>query len=99
MRRRWRCFHCDAVFTRKQDAADHFGGEQGALTACQLKGYENLLIQKIREQEAQLGTYRHEDDIVLRAMEAMRADHARALRQAEELGYNRGVYDMRSKGD
>jgi hypothetical protein len=94
MRRRWRCFHCDEVFTREQDAAEHFGADQGALTACQIKGHEHLLVQKIREQEELIRSYLHEDATVLRAMAAMESDHAHALRRAEEDGYNRGVCDM-----
>lgn len=93
MRCRWRCFHCDEVFTREQDAAEHFGGDRGALTACQIKGHEHLLVQKIREQEELILSYLHEDATVLRAMEAMRSDHAQALRRAEEDGYSRGVQD------
>lgn len=93
MRPRWRCFHCDDVFTRAQDAAEHFGGDRGALTACQIKGHEHLLVQKIREQETLILSYLHEDATVLRAMEAMQSDHALALRRAEEDGYNRGVLD------
>ena len=93
-RARWRCFHCDEVFTRAQDAAEHFGGDRGALAACQIKGHENLLVQKIREQESLILSYLHEDATLLRAMQAMQSDHAHALRRAEEDGYNRGVRDM-----
>lgn len=25
----WRCFHCDEVFTTRQDAYDHFGPDEG----------------------------------------------------------------------
>lgn len=94
MKRRWRCFHCDEVFTREQDAAEHFGADQFAEPACQIKGHENLLVRKIREQETLILSYLHEDATVLRAMEAMQSDHAQALRKAEEDGYNRGVLDM-----
>lgn len=46
MRRKksWRCFHCDMVFSRPQDAAEHFGGTMMALAACQIKGHENDLV-------------------------------------------------------
>jgi hypothetical protein len=89
----WRCFHCNAVFTREQDAAEHFGGDQGALAACQIKGHEHLLVQAIREQEALLHRYRQETDPLLLAMEALRSEHAHQLRRAEEAGYDRGVRD------
>lgn len=93
MRRRWRCFHCDEVFTRMEDAAQHFGRDLRSLTACQIKGHENLLIKKIREQEELLSSYMNEDGAILRAMQAQQAEHAQALIRAEELGYNRGVRD------
>jgi hypothetical protein len=93
-RKRWRCFHCDDVFTREVDAAEHFGSDQGALTACQIKGHEHLLVSKIREQERVILSHLQETDPLLRAMECMRSEHAQALRRAEELGYGRGVRDM-----
>jgi hypothetical protein len=37
MPRKWRCFCCDELFTRYECAAEHFGTEQGSLTACQIK--------------------------------------------------------------
>jgi hypothetical protein len=30
----WRCFHCDEVFTDPESAADHFGLNATAPTAC-----------------------------------------------------------------
>ena len=94
MRKRWRCFHCDEVLTREQDAAAHFGGQMGALAACQIKGHENNLLAVIREQEGELARHRNEDTQLIRAMESIRAEHTQALRRAEEIGYDRGVRDM-----
>ena len=93
-RKQWRCFHCDDVFTRAVDAGEHFGGFEGALAACQIKGHEHGLLQLVRELEAQLRRYREEADPLTRAMEGMRCEHAQALRRAEEAGYDRGVRDM-----
>jgi hypothetical protein len=66
----------------------------GALTGCQIKGHEHALLAVIREQERELARHRHEDTQLIRAMEIMRAEHAEALRRAEETGYGRGVRDM-----
>lgn len=36
MRKQWRCFFCDEVFTRRKDAAEHFGRDD----ACEAEeGY------------------------------------------------------------
>jgi hypothetical protein len=95
MRKQWRCFFCDAVFTRRVDAAEHFGADELAQPACQIKGHEHRLVQKIREQESDLARWRDELEPTLRALEEMRGEHSIALRRAEEEGYNRGVRDMR----
>lgn len=96
MKRRWRCFHCDEVFTRVQDAAEHFGGTMGALAACQIKGHEHNLLAVIREQEAELAVHRIEDGHIMRAMASLQSEHAEALRRAEENGYSKGVRDMKA---
>lgn len=92
----WRCFHCGESFRREEDAREHFGGDRDALAACQIKGHEHQLIRKIREQEELLRDYENEDNALLRAWEGMQSEHATALRQAEETGYNRGVLDARN---
>jgi hypothetical protein len=97
-RNSWRCFHCDERFARAADAAQHFGGDQGALAGCQIKGHEGGLLQKVREQEALILSYLHETEPLTRAMESMLAEHAQELRRAEELGYDRGVQDMKAHG-
>lgn len=89
----WRCFFCDEVFTREQDAAEHFGADRGSLSGCQIKGYEGGLLGYIRDQEGQLARYRSEVDPITLAMEAMRSEHATALLRVEEVGYGRGVSD------
>lgn len=94
-RKQWRCFHCDEVFTRVEDAAEHFGGQQGALAACQIKGADLTLIGYVRELEVALARWQMESHPLLRAMAAMEADMDTQKRRAEELGYGRGVRDMR----
>jgi hypothetical protein len=96
-RKRWRCFHCDAVFTNQRDASEHFGGHQGELAGCQIKGHENALLRIIRDQQLELSVLRAEDGQFIRAMMSMQVDHAQAVRKAEEAGYDKGVRDMASK--
>jgi hypothetical protein len=97
-RKQWRCFHCDDVFTREQDAAEHFGGTMGALAACQIKGHEHFLVREIRELERQVAMWVDERVPVLLALEAMRTEHADALRREEEIGYARGLRDAMRDG-
>lgn len=94
MSKQWRCFHCGEVFRRFHLAAEHFGHEEGAQPACRLKAHEGHLVHYIRSLEDQLARYRAEDSDVLRSIYTLEAEHQRALRQAEEEGYNRGVNDM-----
>lgn len=95
MNKNWRCFHCDQVFTRAVDAREHFGNGPISLPACQIKGHENNLVRVIREQESQLARYRAEDSDILRAMESLRSEHSATMLTAEEVGYDRGVQDMK----
>lgn len=96
MRKQWRCFHCDEVFTNPRCAAQHFGAEEGATPACRIKSYEGHLVTYIRGLEDQLARYRAEDGDVLRSIYAMEADHRQALIRAEEEGYGKGVSDGRA---
>lgn len=93
MRKQWRCFHCDEVFTSPQCATTHFGYGDG-LPACKIKSYEGHLVTYIRKLEDQLASYRSEDSDVMRSIYSMEADHRQALIRAEEEGYKRGVRDM-----
>lgn len=98
MRKQWRCFHCDVVFTSRRCAAEHFGADQGAEAACKLVGFEGHLVARIRDLEDQLARYRADDSDILRALYTQQADHQRALRHEEEKGYERGVRDMKALG-
>jgi hypothetical protein len=92
MRKQWRCFHCDEVFTGRRFAGEHFG-KDGDFPACKIKSHEGHLVHYIRTLEDQLERYRNEDSDVMRSMYALEADHRQALIRAEEEGYNRGVRD------
>lgn len=97
MRKQWRCFHCDEVFTSPRCAAVHFGYDGTKTAGCQLKSYEGHLVGYIRKLEEQLDRYRAEDSDVMRSIYAMEADHRQALIRTEEEGYGRGVRDMTPK--
>lgn len=92
MRKQWRCFHCDVVFTNPSCAAVHFGSDEAATCACVLP-HEQHLVEHIRDLEAQLDRYRAEDSSVMRSIYTLEADHRQALIRAEEDGYNKGVRD------
>lgn len=98
MRKTWRCFFCDAVFTRRIDAAEHFGASEMATPACQIKGHEHGLVGVIRKQEEELQRYRAEDSDLIRVVETLKSEHAAELRTAEETGFARGVEDMKRHG-
>lgn len=99
MRKQWRCFHCDEVFTSRRWAAQHFGADQGAAVACKIKGYEGHLVTALRRAEAELARYHQDDSDVMRSIMTMEADHGQALIRAEEEGYNKGVRDMSTQAD
>lgn len=91
---RWRCFHCDEVFTRQQDALEHFGAWGGAEPACKLARHEETLVVYIRELEGQLQRWQRDSHPVLLAIATLRSEQAAAMQRAEEAGYARGLRDM-----
>lgn len=94
LRKSYRCFFCDDVFTNRISAEVHFGRRLESVAACQIGG-EHALLKLLRDQEDQLARYRAEDSDALRAMHAQSADHQVALRREEEKGYARGLQDAR----
>ena len=92
----WRCFHCGETFTRAQErwAREHFGRDVSAEAVCLIRtAGESALLSALRQAEDQLIAYRAEDSAILRAMMAMQADHALAMRREEERGYAKGLED------
>lgn len=98
MRKQWRCFHCDEVFTSRRWAAEHFGVEQGREPACRIKSHEGHILAALRKAEDELARYRAEDGELMRAIYSLEADNRQAVIRAEEEGYNRGVRDMKALG-
>lgn len=99
MKKRWRCFHCDDVFTSYYAAEIHFGRSEGQTPACLVVGANKSLIETLREAEnsaADAWFKLHEEcSDIAKAMYAQNSRHQRQLREAEELGYSRGLRDAR----
>ncbi len=97
----WRCFHCGDTFTRAQErwAREHFGAAEGEESVCLIRSAgENALLTALRHAQDELARYRAEDSDLMRALWAMQADHAVALRREEERGYEKGMRDVRAEG-
>ncbi len=97
----WRCFHCDALFTSEGGAREHFGPHEGRTPACQIKAAEGGLVRALRqaEEEAERATWALHDESAdgLKAWRAAQARNAQAVASAEEVGYQRGMADMRQE--
>lgn len=91
----WRCFHCGDVFTDPKAARDHFGSDLTEEPACKIKAADGGLIRALRDMHWQLRGYQEEDTDLHRQIAGFACDHGRAVRDAEELGYARGLRDGR----
>lgn len=102
MKREWRCFHCDEVFTDKEAAADHFGVQIDGLAddcACKLNAKDGLILKMLREAQVDLRRYHEEDTALIREVYKLGGDHVTNARQQEELGYARGLRDAKHEVD
>ncbi|NYD88797.1 hypothetical protein [Sphingomonas melonis] len=98
----WRCYHCGDVFTDDRCARLHFGRDEDSLPACQIKaGAEQGLLGALREAEYAAADAQqaiaNECTDAAKAYYAQATRHAQALRNAEELGYERGLADARAE--
>jgi len=90
----WTCFHCGETFRTPGSARQHFGSDPLKDPACRIKvGEERGLVAEIRRLEAKLGAYRSETHEDQTRWHAQAADHRRALVQAEQKGYDKGLRD------
>lgn len=96
----WRCFHCDDVFTAWHCARDHFGHEDGATPACQIKGGEIGLIEALRQAEKDASdawfALQNECTTTAKAFHAMQGRHRQQLTAMEQVGYERGLRDAKA---
>lgn len=95
----WRCFHCDQILFTEDGARKHFGPDEGSRPACQIKGSEGGLIEALRQAESEVlrlqFTLHTEGGETLTGWRAADGRHDRAVRSAEETGYERGLADAR----
>lgn len=98
----WRCFHCDEVFTDRQQAEDHFGSGEHCEAACRIKmGAERSLLKALRNVEqdaaAAWSAVHNETTDIAKAYHAQAARHHVQLQTVEEMGYARGLADARAE--
>lgn len=93
----WKCFFCGDSFADRREAADHFGGGEECLPACQIKASEGGLVRALRETEAALFdatcALHDENAEALKAWHAVGSRHEAALISQEQTGYERGLAD------
>ena len=94
--RGWTCYHCGETFHTHAKAAGHFGADIDAKPACRIKS-ELGLVYALRDAEALLTRYQAEDTDLHREIGALRAALGPAQQKAEEVGYRRGLRDMRER--
>lgn len=101
VRKTWRCFHCDDVFTNVTHAAAHFGIDQMQQPGCVkvLRNGENYLLDRIFTLQQELKRFYDEDSDIMRWRAAKSIQHSHELRSEEERGYNKGVRDMTKERD
>jgi len=95
----WRCFHCDEVFTDREEAAEHFGYmEDGAAeaTACQLTKDEKGLVGLLRDAWACLRRHHEEDTDLHRALFSLGSKAETDKRAWGDKEYARGLADGRA---
>lgn len=101
IRKKWRCFHCDEVFTSAHKARVHFGYDNYSTPACFIVGAAGSLIEILREAEMKCDeawSAIHSETLDChKAMHSQAGRHQSALRAAEELGYERGLRDARAE--
>lgn len=96
----WRCFHCDEVFTDEHSARLHFGNDETAAPACQIKGSEHGLVEALREAENDAAEAWHmihaETTDAAKAYYSQNSRHQRQMRAIEQVGYDRGIADAKA---
>jgi flagellar biosynthesis/type III secretory pathway protein FliH len=99
--KKWRCYHCDELFTSERCAREHFGRDEGSTPACIIKGADGGLLRALRDAEEQadnaIQMMHDESTDAAKAYHQQRCRHAQALMAAEEAGYERGLADGRSE--
>ncbi|MBB4797965.1 hypothetical protein HNP32_001689 [Brevundimonas bullata] len=96
----WRCFHCDETFTDRRCAAAHFGADEDAAPACQIKGSEVGLVEALRRAEKDAGdawfAIHNESTEAAQAYYAQNSRHREQMVAVEQAGYDRGLADAKA---
>lgn len=105
MKKQWRCFFCDEVFTSKDKAAQHFGAFDACEAdevACKLLPYQEKVLKYIRDLEThvrELQSQVHKDSHpLLASIYDIQHEMASRERIAEERRFAKGVADMKKQG-
>jgi hypothetical protein len=99
----WVCFHCGERCLTVHDARLHFGDDPGAKPACIIKGhFDGDLMKALRQLEAEsieeIARLQQELEQAEQDFFAERCKRERAVRDAEEQGYEKGLTDGRAEG-
>lgn len=86
----WRCFHCAELCETVEEAEHHFGQYDGSVPICQ------VAAETYRALEREVQSYRSECDADTVLFYSLGAEHASALREAEQTGYDRGLADAKA---
>lgn len=100
MKKQWRCFFCDAVFTNREKAAEHFGVDlcEADVPACKLMQYQERFIQYVRGLEEEIRQYQDDNKPLQRAMWDLEATIHDKTIAAEQQGYDKAVAEMKRQG-
>lgn len=101
MRKQWRCYFCDEVFTSKDKAALHFGVFEACEAdepACKLMQHQERFMEYVRGLEHQIRLYQDENTPLQKAIWDVENLMQVSVNEAEQKGYNKGVADMKNQG-
>ncbi len=105
MKKQWRCFFCDELFTNKDKAAQHFGVFEACeadTPACKLLPHQEKVLKYVRELESkvrELMAERHDESHpLMESLFDLQSEMSSREKTAEEKGYAKGVADMMKQG-
>ena len=101
MRKQWRCFFCDEVFTSRDKAAQHFGVFEACESdepACKLMQHQERFMEYVRGLEQEIRLYQDDNTPLQKAMWDLSDTINSKVKKAEEKGYSKAVHDMMRQG-
>lgn len=99
MRKSWRCFHCDELFTSERCARNHFGSNEDRKPACIIKaGGESSLVAALRDAEDQVEQWmmavHNENTESAKAYYAQQSRHREQITAIEVSAYEKGIKEV-----